>query len=150
MGKHFIDQYSLLHFAVGGIWKYYGLDFKSLLILHTIFEYIENTKYGMKYISKKKEPDSVANSMGDVISALFGFLIMDRCYQYKFLDRKFEDLCLGIVTFFWYFKKYGLTQSLIGLAVIYYILGNNLFLGFIMAYTVDYYGEKNNWVGNTQ
>lgn len=50
-------------------------------ILHLIFEYLENTVYGMKLINKitlwpggKDYADSVLNSIGDQFYALLGWL----------------------------------------------------------------------------
>ena len=43
MGKNIIDQYSYLHFAVGIILFYWDIDLITAIILHTIFEIVENT-----------------------------------------------------------------------------------------------------------
>ncbi len=81
MGTQFTDKFSLLHFATGIIAYYWGLSFLMWFILHLIFEYLENTVYGMKLINKitlwpgeKDYTDSVLNSIGDQFYALLGWL----------------------------------------------------------------------------
>ena len=45
MGNKFIDQYSLLHFAVGIVVYFWDISLLSWFVLHTIFELIEKYKY---------------------------------------------------------------------------------------------------------
>lgn len=82
MGYTLLDQYSLLHFAVGVIFYFLNFRWITLLILHTIFEIVENTKWGMKFINKyfiswwpggKDHPDNILNRFGDTLSALIGW-----------------------------------------------------------------------------
>ena len=80
MGTYFTDKFSLLHFAVGIIVYYWNMSFILWFILHMIFEYVENTKYGMNIINKfvywpggKEKPDSLINSLGDQFYALLGW-----------------------------------------------------------------------------
>jgi hypothetical protein len=80
MGLYFTDKFSLLHFAVGIIVYYWNMSFILWFIVHMIFEYIENTKYGMSAINKfvywpggKDHPDSLINSLGDQFYALLGW-----------------------------------------------------------------------------
>lgn len=84
MGQRTFDQFSLLHFASGIIAYFWGLPLLWWLIIHVVFEYIENTKIGMNFINKyiplwpggKQNPDSFMNSMiGDNISAVAGWLL---------------------------------------------------------------------------
>ena len=46
MGLTYIDRYSLLHFAVGVVANFWGIDKYQLLLYHTIFELVENTEFG--------------------------------------------------------------------------------------------------------
>lgn len=85
MGIYFSDKYSLLHFAVGIISKYWNISFWSLIIVHTLFEFMENTKMGMAFINTyipiwpggKSHPDSVLNSVGDTVYAGLGWIVAD-------------------------------------------------------------------------
>ena len=78
------DKYSLLHFASGIIAYFWGVSFKTWMILHVLFEYLENTRVGMKFINDyfklwpggKSKADSFENSMiGDNISAALGWIV---------------------------------------------------------------------------
>lgn len=85
MGVNFIDEYSLLHFAVGIVAFFWGIPFKLWILLHISFEYMENTKSGMSFINNelgniwpggKDYPDSFVNSMlGDNFFATLGWFI---------------------------------------------------------------------------
>ena len=83
MGLNFLDQYTYLHFASGIIAYFWGLRLKTFIILHIIFEIIENTKIGMNIINKyiykfspmkKIYPDHFINMVGDTISGILGWL----------------------------------------------------------------------------
>ena len=52
MGLHFADQYSLLHYAVGVVAYFWIIPFILTIIIHTIFEIIENTTFGMGIINR--------------------------------------------------------------------------------------------------
>lgn len=83
MGKYLFDQYTLLHFSVGIIAYFWNINIFLLFILHTIFEILENTNYGMKLINKyfimwpggKPKQDSLINILGDTIGVLVGWII---------------------------------------------------------------------------
>ncbi|MEX0596366.1 MAG: hypothetical protein WD512_07680 [Candidatus Paceibacterota bacterium] len=85
MGTSTFDQYTLLHFATGVIAYFWGISFSSTVILHTLFEGIENTDLGMRVINTffkdiwpggKSYPDSFNNSIiGDTIGVIFGWLL---------------------------------------------------------------------------
>ena len=85
MGKNIFDQYSLLHFASGIIAYFLNIKLMTWIILHTLFEIIENNEFGMKFINThlhsvwtggKNYQDSFANSMiGDNFFAIIGWLI---------------------------------------------------------------------------
>ena len=82
MGKYFIDEFSLLHFATGIVIQYWGVTFRDWFIMHLLFEIVENTNVGVKFIDNyitfwpggKKQPDTFVNSLGDQIFALLGWL----------------------------------------------------------------------------
>lgn len=82
MGMLFFDQYSLLHFSSGVVAYFWGIDFNTWMILHFLFEILENTKKGMKAIRKisiwpggKSFADSCINSFGDQIFAMMGWYV---------------------------------------------------------------------------
>ncbi len=97
MGKYLLDQYSLLHFAVGIVVYFWGISFKNWIIGHILFEYFENTKEGMNFINTylhgiwpggKDEPDSFINStIGDNLMAAFGWLF---AYYIDNLGKKYN------------------------------------------------------------
>lgn len=82
MGKQMIDQYIYLHFSSGIMMYFFGLSIRNTLIIHTIFEILENTKVGMLFINKyltfwpgsKNYPDSLVNSLGDTVGVLAGWI----------------------------------------------------------------------------
>lgn len=81
MGKYLIDQYTLLHFAVGIIAYYWNISVWLILILHILFEYSENTQTGMSFINNyitmwpggKPSADTFINSLGDTIATVLGW-----------------------------------------------------------------------------
>ena len=83
MGLRFMDQYSLLHFAVGVIAYFNGMSFVTWSVLHLIFELVENTETGMKIINNyftfwpggKSYADAAINSIGDQVFAMLGWLV---------------------------------------------------------------------------
>jgi hypothetical protein len=67
---------------------FWNFSFIVALILHTLFEYFENTPTGMTLINKyvihpgwfswpggKNEPDALKNNIGDTVFFAIGFLI---------------------------------------------------------------------------
>lgn len=85
MGLNFIDNYSLLHFAVGIIANFWNIKLIHLIIIHIIFEYVENTLQGINFINKniklwpggKFFADSIINRTGDVLSSVIGWMLAD-------------------------------------------------------------------------
>lgn len=81
MGKALIDQYSLLHFAVGIIAYFWGISAYITVLVHMAFELVENTEQGIRFINKyltfwpggKPYPDTVPNSIMDTLSTLAGW-----------------------------------------------------------------------------
>ena len=81
MGFEFTDRYSLLHFASGIIAYYWGISFATWFVIHLLYEYLENTKQGMKIINKiklwpggKEKADTILNRIGDQFYGLLGWL----------------------------------------------------------------------------
>ena len=82
MGQLLFDRFTYLHFASGIIAYFFDLSLLQFIILHTIFEIIENTKFGINFINKylfswpggKSDSDRIINNIGDTIGALIGWL----------------------------------------------------------------------------
>lgn len=76
------DQYSYLHFASGIIAYFWNISIIFWFILHTIFEYLENTHLGIHFINKyitfwpggKPYADPFINNIGDTITAILGWI----------------------------------------------------------------------------
>lgn len=82
MGQQFVDQYTLLHAATGIIVYFWGFPFLVAILLHSLFEYVENTKEGMYMINLipfwpggKEKADSFINSFGDTLFFGIGWLV---------------------------------------------------------------------------
>lgn len=82
MGQTMFDQYSFLHFSVGAVSYYWNVSLIKLLIIHTIFELLENTVEGIKLINKfkywpggKDRADAPINMVGDTISVALGWAV---------------------------------------------------------------------------
>jgi hypothetical protein len=89
MGKYLFDQYSILHFAVGIVFYFWGIGLSYSTLLHILFEYIENTTIGMVFINKfsnwpggKDYADSLTNSIGDTLFFIFGWYLANRLDTY--------------------------------------------------------------------
>jgi len=82
MGTKLFDQYTYLHFAMGIVGYYWNISLIKWIILHTIFEIIENTHFGMNIINNyiviwpggKPKADSITNNIGDTIGTIIGWL----------------------------------------------------------------------------
>jgi hypothetical protein len=82
MGQNFIDRFSLLHFASGIVAYFLGIPLVFWIIIHFIFEILENEPEGIYFIDTyiklwpggKKSSDSVINSLGDEIFSIIGWL----------------------------------------------------------------------------
>lgn len=98
MGYYFIDQFSLLHFSVGVIMYFWNFSFLFSLLIHIVFEIIENTPLGIALIQKyfirtgyfdwpggKSNPDSFTNIVGDNFFFILGWLL---AYYSDFYARK--------------------------------------------------------------
>lgn len=76
MGTRFFDQYSLLHVATGVLAYFWGIGFIISITVHALFEYVENTPEGIRFINEqlsgiwpggKPRADSTLNMIGDTI-----------------------------------------------------------------------------------
>lgn len=83
MGLNFIDRFSLLHFAVGIVGYFLNINLIIWIILNILFEIIENTQFTIRIIDNylssfcpggKKYPDSIINSIGDILFATLGWI----------------------------------------------------------------------------
>jgi hypothetical protein len=93
MGLRIFDQYSLLHFAVGVVAYFWSISFFIVIIVHILFEFIENTPVGMNFINTcftqwwpggKTHPDNLLNRTTDTIFTGLGWLIayqLDKTYK---------------------------------------------------------------------
>lgn len=94
MGTQALDQYSLLHFAVGVVAYFWNVPFIAWIIINILFEAFENSEFGMSIIAKisvwpggKPKADVPINIVFDIISCLlgwgFGYLIDYLGKKYK-------------------------------------------------------------------
>lgn len=82
MGYRFVDEYTYLHFAVGIVVYFWNISLLNWVILHTIFEFLENTQMGVNIINRyikfwpggKPKADTIVNNLGDTFGAVFGWL----------------------------------------------------------------------------
>jgi hypothetical protein len=96
MGKPLFDKFTYLHFGSGIVSYYWGISLIWFLVLHTIFETVENTKTGVHIIDQyltfwpggKKSPDTFINIFGDTIGALAGWLSAYGMENYVFGEAK--------------------------------------------------------------
>ncbi len=83
MGQNALDQYSLLHFAVGIVAYFWGMSWQLLLFFHVLFELLENTPQGMRFINTyvpfwpggKPKADSYINMVSDNLFSLLGWFV---------------------------------------------------------------------------
>lgn len=95
MGLLLFDQYSILHFAMGIVFYFWGIGLKSSTIIHILFEVLENTTIGMATINKfyywpggKEKADSLTNSIGDTLFFIVGWIIA------KWLDNYYKGISI--------------------------------------------------------
>jgi hypothetical protein len=81
MGTFFLDEYSLLHLASGILVQYWSMPFWVWILVHVIYEWAENTGWGMSFITNtftlwpggKDKADSVINRVGDIVWGAVGW-----------------------------------------------------------------------------
>jgi len=101
MGTQVFDQYTYLHFAVGIIVYFWNISLINWIVLHSIFEFLENTNIGITIINQymvfwpggKPKADSVLNVMGDTLGAIVGWL---SAYYLDKLGSKYDWYSLHI------------------------------------------------------
>lgn len=93
MGYEIVDQYSLCHFATGIIAYFWSMPLIIWILLHILFEYVENTPTGMEIINTyfkrfwpggKTHADNMINRTSDVLFGVIGWIIayyIDKLYQ---------------------------------------------------------------------
>jgi hypothetical protein len=82
MGYRYFDKYTYLHFAVGIVVYFWNISLLNLVILHSIFEFLENSQMGIHIINKyivfwpggKPKSDTIINNIGDTLGAVSGWL----------------------------------------------------------------------------
>ena len=82
MGFKAFDQYSLLHFSMGVVAYFWSISLFVLIVIHIVFEYVENTQWGMNIINTyftmwpggKPYPDNLLNQASDVVFSAIGWL----------------------------------------------------------------------------
>jgi hypothetical protein len=92
MGLRFFDQFSVLHFAVGVLAYFWSVSFLITMVIHILFEFIENTPLGMNLINTyfseiwpggKTHPDNLLNRTSDTLFTGLGWGLswwLDRIY----------------------------------------------------------------------
>lgn len=153
MGYYFIDKYSLLHFGVGILWNYIGLDLISLIILHTLFELVENTKIGIRFINNyltiwpggKEHPDSIVNSVSDIIFSVLGWIFY-RKYVGKIGKSEIGIFGLTISLFFWLSDKQIFILFLL-VCLLFMVIGRIRYIiyvviGLVISYIVNFIDNK--------
>jgi len=74
------DEWSLVHISCGIFFAQSGLlSFPQVVVAHTLFEVIESSKEGIDLFQKlgweRYVGDTLANSIGDTIAAIGGYLL---------------------------------------------------------------------------
>ena len=79
--KALLDEWSFVHFAGGIVGAQTGLSLPLFLVLHTLFEIVENTDKGSGPLSKigwdRTDGDTMVNVLGDTLSAAAGWYVGD-------------------------------------------------------------------------
>lgn len=88
MGYRLLDQYSLLHAAIGVVAYFWNIPLLTAVVLHVLFEFAENTPTGMWAINKyiidpgyfswpggKHKADTLLNQTGDNLAFVVGWLL---------------------------------------------------------------------------
>jgi hypothetical protein len=82
MGELFTDNFSILHLAVGIVFYFLGISLTNSIIIHVIFEYLENLDFIMKINNStgwwpggKPYSDKLINRVGDTFYFALGWLL---------------------------------------------------------------------------
>ncbi len=86
MGVNLVDQYTLLHIAVGVVAYFWNVPFIWGLLVHFVFEILENTIWGISIINRyfielewfrwpggKRTPDTFRNMAFDNLAFVGGW-----------------------------------------------------------------------------
>ena len=91
MGELFTDNFSILHLAVGIVFYFWGISLTNSVLIHIIFEYVENLKPIMKINNStgwwpggKSSADKLINNIGDTFYFAIGWLLA------KYIDGYYE------------------------------------------------------------
>ncbi len=82
MGIQMFDRFTYLHFASGIVAYFWNISLLNWFIMHSIFEFLENSQFGMNFINNtfsiwpggKPMRDSNINIFGDTIGTIIGWL----------------------------------------------------------------------------
>lgn len=151
MGYYIFDKFSLLHFSVGIVWNYYNLNLVSLIVLHLLFEYIENTKYGMSFINNyftlwpggKSHADSLINSLSDTVFSILGWIFYEK-YS-KNWNPKYLAIIFGTNILFYWLSNLQIMIFTIIVSVIFYKNLNYILCiigGLLLGYAVSFIDYK--------
>jgi len=93
MGELFTDNFSILHLAVGVIFYFWGITLTNSIIIHIIFEYLENLDFIMKINNSsgwwpggKPSADKIINRVGDTFYFALGWLLSKYIDSYYVSD----------------------------------------------------------------
>jgi len=82
MGKLFTDNFSILHLSVGIVFYFWGISLTNSILIHIIFEYLENLEPIMKITNStgwwpggKPFADNLTNIIGDTFYFALGWLL---------------------------------------------------------------------------
>ena len=77
--KALLDEWSIVHVSGGIVAAQTGITLPQFMVLHTLFELVENTDQGTGLLSKigwdRKNGDTWANIAGDTLSAVAGWYL---------------------------------------------------------------------------
>lgn len=83
MGQYIFDQYSLLYLATGIFAYFWGFSWIIILVVHIVFELVENTPQGIRFINNnlpfwpggKPRADSIINQISDTAMTMVDWFL---------------------------------------------------------------------------
>tara|TARA_B100000963_G_C22320841_1_gene534318 strand:- start:300 stop:608 length:309 start_codon:yes stop_codon:yes gene_type:complete len=97
MSGQFLDQFTLLHFAVGIVVYFWGMSLPVWMGIHTCYEIFEVTPFGVYFINTyfgklwpgegKSLEEPTINAIGDTIGAFLGWTL---AYYVAKLGKKYN------------------------------------------------------------
>lgn len=101
MGIEIADTFSLLHFASGIIFYYWGMTLPLWILVNVVYEILENTVM-LKIIQKipnwpggKNFSDSIVNSTADIVFSTLGWVFASMVDTY--LESKKQNIEFNIL-----------------------------------------------------